>query len=215
MKRVFWGIFVILLLFVLAVGLSPYARLYQAKKSVEQGDVEPVLAMVDYQAVQAGVSKELQVRLDETMSSETFVFLQKLAPDMFADARTKLVGEIDKVTTKAITPDNLRTLSKGEVSEETKFFLGMWALSSNYVDFGQLIKDSANLNNDALIAGQLPNIQQKAQKRYGKPLPTKPVLSYCGYDCFYVVGVVKELPVGVYLYRDGLFNWKINKVELP
>lgn len=215
MKRIFWGIFVILLLFVSAVGLSPYARLYQAKKSVEQGDVEPVLAMIDYGAVQAGVSQSLQARLDETMAGDTFVFLEQIAPEMVADARTKLAGEIDKQTKKAITPDNLRKLSKGELSDDTKFFVGMWALSSNYVDFGQLIKDSASLNNDTFIAGQLSSIQQKAQKRYGKPLPTKPVLSYCGYDCFYVAGAVKELPVGVYLRREGLFDWKINKVELP
>lgn len=215
MRRIFLGIFVMALLFFGVVWLSPYATLYHAKKQAEQGDFEPILAMVDYQAVQAGVSKALQARLDETMSGETFVFLQKFAPKMVADARTKLAGEIDKVTTQAITPDNLRTLSKGEVSEETRFFLGMWALSSNYVDFRQLLNDLASLNNDAFIAGQLPNIQQKAQKRYGKPLPAKPVLAYCGYDCFYVVGVVKELPIEVYLYRDGLFDWKINRVELP
>lgn len=215
MRRIFLGFFVIVLLFFGAMGLSPYVKLYHVKTQAEQGDFEPLLAMVDYQAVQAGIGKELQARLDETMSDETFVFLQQLAPKMFADARTKLAGEIDKVTAEAITLDNLRTVSKGEVSKETKFFVGMWALSSNYVDFGQLIQDSASLNHDTFIAGQLPIIQQKAQKRYGKPLPIKPVLSYCGYDCFYVAGVVKELPVGIYLYRDGLFDWKINKVELP
>lgn len=215
MKRIFWGGFVIVLLFVLAVGLSPYYALYQAKKNFEQGKVEPVLAMVDYQAVQTDIAKQLQGRFDETLAGGTFSFLQNLAPQMFADAKTKMAGEIETAVAGAVTPDNLGRLLNNDVSPQSKAVITLWLIASNYVDFGRLMQDSMHMDNNALIKGQLPSIQQKAQQRYGKPLPTKPVLSYCGYDCFYVVGAVKELPVTVYLYRDGLFDWKIDKVELP
>lgn len=216
MKRIFWVFFVIVLLAVVVIGLSPYARLYQAKTAYDKGDFEPLLTMIDYPKVQADVTNTLNERLDKTLADKKeLVLLQSIAPEMVAKVRNKMSDSIQKTTTQAITKDNLEKLLAGQVSDDSRTLGFLWAVASDYVDYEVLLTDTMTADKAKIIAGQEAAIRQKVIERFGKPIPTKPVLSYCGYDCFYVAGAVSGQPVGVYLYRDGLFDWKIHKVTLP
>ncbi|MDO4251096.1 MAG: DUF2939 domain-containing protein [Moraxella sp.] len=216
MKRIFLGFFVILLLLFAMIGVSPYARLYQAKTAYEKGDFEPLLNMIDYPKVQADLANTLNERLDETLSNKKeLVFVQSIAPDMVDHIHSKITKQITHASKRAITADNLRQLLKGQISEDSRALAFLWAVASDYVDYEALLSDAASGDKAVIMAGQEAVIAKKVAQRFGKPIPSKPVFEYCGYDCFYVAGAISGQPVGVYLYRDGLFGWKIHRVILP
>lgn len=216
MKRKFLGFFVIVLLFLVVIGISPYAKLYYVYHSYQQGNTTPLLQMVAYSAVQQDIKTTLNTRLETTLATKPeFAFLAKLAPDMADDAKAKFAKEMDKTIATAISQDNLSQLLSNQVSHDSKKLVFFWAVASDYVDYGRLFKDLATADTHALIANQEPIIRQKIIARFGKPVPTKPNFAYCGFDCFVVSGAVSGQPIGITMKRTGLMDWQIVAVALP
>lgn len=216
MKRKFLGFFVIVLLFLVIIGISPYAKLYYVYHAYKQGNVAPLLQMMNYQVVQQDIKVTLSTRFETTLATKPeFAFLAKLAPDMADHTKTNFAKEMDKTIANAITKDNLSQLLSNQISHDSKKLVFFWAVASDYVDYGRLLKDLATADTHALIANQEPIIRQKIIARFGKPVPTKPDFAYCGFDCFVVSGAVSGQPIGITMKRTGLMDWQIVAVDLP
>lgn len=205
-------------LFVMAVILSPYYTLYRLKAAYDKGDYAYVAAMVDYEQVQTHLKQELNARFDHTINSNTSLAqLAMIFPDAKAALMTKGQSFIDNSVDSAITADNLGKLLANDITPQSKQFVAAWAVASDYIDYQKLVQDIIVLGGDwqSASAAQEPIVRERIIQKFGQAASDTPTFGYCGYDCFYVSGNVSGQPIGATLYRQGLFAWRIGRVQLP
>lgn len=218
MKRLAMWFGLCVVLWVAAVALSPYYALYRLKSAYDEGDYDHVAAMVDYERVRPHMQQALRERLQTTLSNnDVLAGLTLIMPDA-KDALTHQAHQlIDEAVTEAVTADNLKRLLNQDISSESKKLAAAWAVASDYIDYQKLIKDIIVSGGDwqSASAAQEPIVRERVIQKFGQAASDKPSFGYCGYDCFYVSGAISGQPIGATLYRQGLFGWKIEQVQLP
>lgn len=216
MKKVGLFIVVAVLVGVLGVFLSPYYTLYQLKSAYEEGDYGKALSYVDFDKVQANAKQELTARLDKTVSQEVVAELFALLPnDSAGEMVAKAKNDIGQVVDKAVTADNLAKALSGDITDDSKKLVAVWAMASNYVDYQALMKDMMLKGKETAFANQQTHIKEQIIAKTGNSAPTKTTMQYCGLNCFEVTGGVSGVPVGATLTRVGVVGWKVNEIKLP
>lgn len=218
MKRLAIWLSICILLLVAAVALSPYYALYRLKAAYDKGDFDYVAAMVDYERVRPHMQKALRERLQSTLSNnDVLAGLTLILPDAKDALTQKATVFIDEAVTEAVTADNVKRLLNQDISSESKKLIAAWAVASDYIDYQQLIKDIIASGGDwqSASAAQEPIVRERVIQKFGRAASDEPSFGYCGYDCFYVSGAISGQPIGATLYRQGLFGWKIEQVQLP
>lgn len=222
MKKLF---FLILLLCFIGVGVyagSPYYRAYQMQQAYSQQNGQAIAAVIDYPKVTADVEQQLSQRLQTTLT--TYPMLQQLG----GSALNKMGQEFIKTSVQqAITPDNISTLvnSQGKtVNEASKKLAVAWAVSSNKIDLTGLIQQL--IQGMLLQQGDIKTvIQAEIEKKLAtaatnnsnlqNQLTDKPVLAYCGVNCFNISTQVKGYPFTITMQRQQWIDWQVVAVELP
>lgn len=213
-----FGIFFTFVLLIMAgIFLSPYYALYQLKSSIENGDGEKVVSYLNVPKIQTSLQTELTARLQHTLTTNpTLATLDKFMPKLKDDLATKAQVELDNSIAAALTANNLQKTLSGELTNESKKLVALWAVASDYVDYELLIKDAISKlgNTEKMIKNQEPIIKERIAKRFGN-VPTDTTLRYCGVHCFEVAGAVAGVPVEATLHRVGVVGWQVDEIKLP
>lgn len=215
MKKI-WLPFLVVCLVILGILLSPYYALYRLKSTYEAGDYSQTLSYVDFHKVQTHTKQTLSTRLDDTLANNKQLSgLALLFPDLKDELANKAHQEIEQAVHEAITPQNLEKLLAHDITPESKKFVAVWAVASDYVDYETLLKDMMLHGIKTATANQEPIVKERIIARFGKPSANDIKARYCGINCFKVEGGLSGQSVGATLYRDGLIHWKIEQVALP
>lgn len=213
----------VIILLVVVAGVvfagSPYYSAYQLKKAYDAKDGATIAAAIDYERMRPSVYNQLTNKFANTMTKYPMVAELGGAPlEQAAD------NFINQAVEGAITPENIEKLinTQGQANNATKELAAAWAIASNQVDLKNLIRDMIIQRGDidAVIKNQMQLVMQKQAKELEQQATQgtdsdKPVLSYCGINCFTISGQVKSYPITVIMARDGFINWKIIDVILP
>lgn len=212
----------ILLIIVIAVAIfagSPYYSAYQLKNAYEDKDGATIAAAIDYEQMRPSVYNQLADKFAMTMTKYPLVAELGGAPlEQAAD------NFISQAVEGAITPDNIEKLinTQGQANNATKELAAAWAIASNQVDLKNLIQDLIIQRGDidAVVKNQMQLVMEKQADELEQQVTQgadsdKPVLSYCGINCFTINGQVKGYPLTIEMQRQGLVNWQIVDVVLP
>lgn len=212
----------ILLLVVIAVAVyasSPYYSAYQLKNAYEAKDGATIAAAIDYERLRPSVQTQLTSKFAHTMTQYPMV------AELGGEPLTQAANEfITQSVNGAITSENIEKLinTQGQANTATKELAAAWAIASNQVDLKNLIRDMIIQRGDisAVVNNQMQQIMEKQavelEQRVAKGTDNdKPILSYCGIDCFMISGQVKGYPLSIEMQRRGLIDWKIVNVILP
>lgn len=211
---------ILLLIAVIAVYAgSPYYAAYQLKKAYDAKDGATIANAIDYDQLKPRIKAQLSGKFATTLSQYPMV------ADLGGEALTKAADSfISQSVDGAITSSNIqRTIqTQGQANQATKELAAAWAIASNQVDLKNLIQDLIVHRGDvnAVVKSQINEMMDKqaaelqARAAQGKD-SEKPVLSYCGINCFTVSGQVKGYPLTIEMQRQGLINWKVVDVILP
>lgn len=206
----------VLLLPVLAVLLSPYYTLYQIKRAYESGDYAKIITYIDIPAVQNSTKATLNARLDDTLSNNPQIAgLTALFPTVKDELTARAKQEISHTVHDAISQNNLSKLMKNDITPESKKLIAVWAFASNYVDYEQFLKDTLTHGIDTATKNQEPIVKERVVARFGKPTPSDVSTTYCGINCFAVMGSLSNQPVGATLHREGFITWRVKEIALP
>ena len=211
-----------LLIIVIAMAIytaSPYYSVYQLKNAYDAKDGATIAAAIDYERVRPSVYTQLADKFADTLTKYPLVAELGGAPlEQAAD------NFISQAVEGAITPENIEKLinTQGQANNATKELAAAWAIASNQVDLKNLIQDliiqRGNIN--AVVKNQMQLVMQnqanELEQQAAQGMDSdKPILSYCGINCFTISGQVKGYPITVEMERQGLVNWQIIDVVLP
>lgn len=211
------GALVLVLLCMAVVFASPYFMLYQLKSAHEQGDYDKVVQFLAVDEIKSSVKADFHARLEDRLADSKVAVLAGILPDAADTLKQTAEKQLNKTIDEAFTESNLKQLSAAHVTPESERFFVAWAMVSGYVDYDKFLKDLVLSGGDIKKAAttQESIVHKKVIEKFGKPVPTKPVLGYCGLNCFSVVGSVSGQPVAAYLRREGLLGWRVSRVVLP
>ncbi|MDO4426730.1 MAG: DUF2939 domain-containing protein [Moraxella sp.] len=211
------GALVLAVVCMAVVFASPYFMLYQLKTAHEQGKYDKVVQFLAVDEIKSSVKVDLHARLEERLADSRVATLAGFLPDAADTLKQTAKKQLDKTIDDAFTKDNLMQLSGAYVTPESERFFAAWAMVSGYVDYDKFLKDLVLSGGDIkkAAAAQEAIVHKKVIEKFGKPVPTKPVLSYCGLNCFSVEGSISGQPVAAYLRREGLVHWRVSRVVLP
>ncbi len=212
----------LILLVVIAIAIyagSPYYSAYQIKNAYDAKDGATIAAAIDYEKVRPSVKTQLINNFANTMTK--YPLVAELGGEPLNQAANDFITQ---AVNGAITPHNVEKLinTQGQANTATKELAAAWAISSNQVDLKNLIQDLIVYRGDvsAVVKNQMQQImgKQAAELEQQAALGTdsdKPILSYCGINCFSITGQVKGYPLIVVMERKGLIDWKIVDMVLP
>lgn len=215
MKK-FGLLIVVLLVCVVGVLLSPYYTLYQIKSAYDDGNYAKVVSYVDFDKVQIKAKQELAIRFDNTLSQGAVAKLFEFLPiGDTDDVVGKVKNDIGQVVDEAITADNLTKTLAGDITENSKKLVAVWAMVSDYVDYEALIKDMLLSGQETAFKNQQTHVKARIIAKVGQSAQTETKMRYCGLNCFEVTGGVSGVPIGATLTRVGVVGWKIDEIKLP
>lgn len=219
MKKLSALIMLILIAAVVVYAGSPYYTAYQLKAAYDNKDGQAIAQAIDYEQLRPRVTSQLTSKFASTLGQ--YPMIAELGGEPLTAAAN---GFIVKAVDGAITPQNIERLiaTQGQANQATKELAAAWAIASNQVDLKGLIQDLIVHRGDvdAVVKGQMAQMMEKqagelqARAAQGKD-SEKPVLRYCGVNCFTLSGQVKGYPLTVEMQRQGLINWKVVNVVLP
>lgn len=211
-----------LLIIVIAIAVyagSPYYSAYQLKNAYDDKDGATIAAAIDYERVRPSVYTQLADKFADTLTKYPLVAELGGAPlEQAAD------NFISQAVEGAITSENIEKLinTQGQANNATKELAAAWAIASNQVDLKNLIQDLIIQRGDinAVVKNQMQLVMQNQAKELEQQAAQgvdsdKPILSYCGINCFTISGQVKGYPITIEMERQGLVNWQIIDVVLP
>lgn len=212
----------LILLVVIAIAIyggSPYYSAYQLKNAYDAKDGATIAAAIDYEQVRPSVQAQLTDNFANTMTK--YPLVAELGGEPLTQAAN---GFITQAVDGAITQQNIEKLidTQGQANTATKELAAAWAISSNQVDLKNLIQDLIIHRGDvnAVVKNQMQQIMEKQAAELEQQVAqgadsNKPILSYCGINCFSISGQVKGYPLTIMMAREGLIDWKIVDVVLP
>ena len=212
----------IVLLVIIAVTVflgSPYYSAYQLKNAYDAKDGASIAAAINYEQLRPSVQNQLTSKFANTMTQ--YPLVAELGGDPLQQAANEFITQAVEA---AITPQNMERLinTQGQANTATKELAAAWAIASNQVDLRGLIQDMIVQRGDidAVVQNQMQQIMQKQASELEQQAAQgvdsdKPVLNYCGINCFTISGQVKGYPITVEMQREGLIDWKIIDVVLP
>ena len=212
----------IVLLIIIAVavyGGSPYYSAYQLKNAYDAKDGATIAAAIDYEKVRPSIQNQLTDQFAVTMTK--YPLVAELGGEPLKEAAN---GFITQAVDGAITSQNIEKLinTQGQANTATKELAAAWAIASNQVDLKNLIQsliiNRGDINTvvknqmQQIIEKQADELEQQAAQGSDSD---KPILSYCGINCFTITGQVKGYPLTVEMQRQGLIEWQIVDIVLP
>ncbi|WP_350561740.1 DUF2939 domain-containing protein [Psychrobacter sp. CAL346-MNA-CIBAN-0220] len=212
----------LLLLVVIAVAIyagSPYYSAYQLKNAYDAKDGATIAAAIDYEQVRPSVQTQLTSQFANTIT--LYPMVAELGGKPLIQAAN---GFIAQAVEGAITPQNIEKLinTQGQANTATKELAAAWAISNNQVDLKNLIQDMIIQRGDidAVVKSQMQQVMSKQADQLEQQVAQgtdsdKPVLSYCGINCFTISGQVKGYPLTIMMEREGFIGWKIVDIVLP
>ena len=212
----------IVLLIIIAVavyGGSPYYSAYQLKNAYDAKDGATIAAAIDYEQVRPSIQNQLTDQFAVTMTK--YPLVAELGGEPLKEAAN---GFITQAVDGAITSQNIEKLinTQGQANTATKELAAAWAIASNQVDLKNLIQSLIINRGDinAVVKNQMQQIMEKQADELEQQAAQgsdsdKPILSYCGINCFIISGQVKGYPLTIEMQRQGLIDWKIVDIVLP
>lgn len=219
MKKLFAFIMLIIVIAVVVYAGSPYYSAYQLKNAYAAKDGATIAAAIDYEQVRPSVETQLVNQFADTMT--TYPLVAELGGEPLKQAANEFIIQ---AVEGAVTAENIEKLinTQGQANSATKELAAAWAIASNQVDLKNLIQDLIIQRGD--VNGVVENQMQQVMKKQAGELEqqaaagadsNKPVLSYCGIDCFTISGQVKGYPLTIQMQRQGLIDWQIIDIVLP
>lgn len=202
------------ILLITAMAVSPYYQLYRFKTAHEQGDYTPIISSIDYDSFRPSVKRELLGKLDNIKHHQVMTLLPLLggSPDKM---ETFAVNFIDGAVDRAITPDNLTELSRGNITKDSEpllMGLMLW-LGADLLNLGTLMQDYlATGDIQTAIARQEKLIRKNAKHLTIKP--STPDVGYCGINCFFIKTDIKNQTITIKMSRHKLITWQIDDITL-
>ena len=212
----------IVLLIVIAIAVyagSPYYSAYQLKNAYEDKDGATIAAAIDYDQVKPSIQNQLTTQFTTTMTK--YPLVAELGGEPLTQAANRFITE---AVDGAITPQNVEKIidTQGQANTATKELAAAWAIASNQVDLKNLIQNLILQRGDvnAVVQSQMQQIMKKQAAELEQQAAQgtdsdKPILSYCGINCFNISGQVKGYPLTIEMQRQGLVQWKIVDIVLP
>ena len=212
----------IVLLIIIAVAIyggSPYYSAYQLKNAYDAKDGATIAAAIDYEQVRPSIQNQLTDQFAVTMTK--YPLVAELGGEPLKEAAN---GFITQAVDGAITSQNIEKLinTQGQANTATKELAAAWAIASNQVDLKNLIQSLIINRGDinAVVKNQMQQIMEKQADELEQQAAQgsdsdKPILSYCGINCFTISGQVKGYPLTIEMQRQGLIDWQIVDVVLP
>jgi hypothetical protein len=212
----------IVLLIVIAVAIyagSPYYSAYQLKNAYDAKDGAAIAATIDYEQVRPSIQTQLTDQFATTMTK--YPLIAELGGEPLTEAAN---GFITQAVNGAITPQNIEKVinTQGQANTATKELAAAWAIASDQVDLRNLIQSLIIQRGDvdAVVKSQIQQVMKKQAAELEQQAAQgndsdKPILSYCGINCFNISGQVKGYPLTIEMERQGLVQWKIVDIVLP
>lgn len=212
----------LMLLVIIAVAVyagSPYYSAYQLKNAYDTKDGAAIAAAIDYEQVRPSVKDQLTGNFANTIAQ--YPMVAELGGEPLTQAANSFIAQ---AVDGAITPQNIEKLinTQGQANTATKELAAAWAIASNQVDLKNLIRDMIIQRGDvdAVVKNQMQQIMEKQADQLEQQVAQgtdsdKPILSYCGINCFTISGQVKGYPITIEMQRQGFIGWKIVDVVLP
>lgn len=219
MKKLSTLLLFLVVIAIVVVAGSPYYRAYQLKTAYDAKDGATIAKAIDYEQLRPSINQQLTDKFAITMSQYPGI------AELGGDALTQAADDfINQAVAGAITPENIEQLidTQGQANTATKELAAAWAIASNQIDLKILIRDMIVQRGDvnAVVKNQVQNMMTKQadelEQHVAKGTDSdKPILSYCGINCFTISGQVKGYPLTITMQRQGLVDWKIVNVILP
>lgn len=219
MKKLSAFIILLIIAVVAVYAGSPYYTAYQLKKAYDNKDGATIANAIDYEQLRPRIKSQLSSKFANTLSQ--YPMVAELGGEALSKAADSFIADsVDG----AITSSNIQRLiqTQGQANQATKELAAAWAIASNQIDLKNLIQDLIVHRGDvnAVVKDQINDMMEKqaselqARAAQGKD-SDKPVLSYCGVNCFTLSGQVKGYPLTIEMQRKGLIQWKVVNVVLP
>ena len=219
MKKLSAFIILLIIAVVAVYAGSPYYTAYQLKKAYDNKDGATIANAIDYEQLRPRIKSQLSSKFANTLSQ--YPMVAELGGEALSKAADSFIADsVDG----AITSSNIQRLiqTQGQANQATKELAAAWAIASNQIDLKNLIQDLIVHRGDvnAVVKDQINDMMEKqaselqARAAQGKD-SDKPVLSYCGVNCFTLSGQVKGYPLTIEMQRQGLIQWKVVNVVLP
>ena len=219
MKKLSTLLLFLVVIAIVVVAGSPYYRAYQLKTAYDAKDGATIAKAIDYEQLRPSINQQLTDKFAITMSQYPGI------AELGGDALTQAADDfINQAVAGAITPENIEQLidTQGQANTATKELAAAWAIASNQIDLKILIRDMIVQRGDvnAVVKNQVQNMMTKQadelEQHVAKGTDSdKPILSYCGINCFTISGQVKGYPLTITMQRQGLVDWRIVNVILP
>lgn len=219
MKKLLTLMLFLVVIIVAVYAGSPYYSAYQLKSAYDAKDGATIASAIDYDQLRPSIQTQLTSQFATTMTH------YPLVAELGGEPLTQAANEfITQAVNGAVTPENIERLinTQGQANTATKELAAAWAIASNQVDLKNLIQDMIiqRGNIDVVIKNQMQQIMQKQATELEQQVTqgedsAKPVLSYCGINCFTISGQVKGYPLTIEMQRQGFVDWQIVNVVLP